>query len=124
MFPHPQDHLSEAGLTEGLSDILGELTSLHKDDNTKVVQRSRHTLIALHQPSYDVRHNQAESIFLSAAEKFGHQRCPENLQVRTQGRIQDFEIEGRKICVRTSRARSPLRSRARLSKKALEALGF
>lgn len=32
-------------------------------------------------PSYELRHNQVESIFLSAIDMYGHQFCPENLKV-------------------------------------------
>ena len=39
-------------------------------------------LIASHLPSYELRHNQVESIFLSAIDMYGHQFCPENLKVR------------------------------------------
>ena len=38
-------------------------------------------LIASHLPSYELRHNQVESIFLSAIDMYGHQFCIENLQV-------------------------------------------
>lgn len=39
-------------------------------------------LIASHLPSYELRHNQVESIFLSAVDMYGHQFCPDNLKVR------------------------------------------
>jgi len=38
-------------------------------------------LIASHLPSYELRHNQVESIFLSAIDMYGHEYCPENLKV-------------------------------------------
>ena len=37
-------------------------------------------LIAAHQPPYELRHNQVESIFLSAIDIYGHEFCPDNLQ--------------------------------------------
>ncbi|KAJ8315639.1 LOW QUALITY PROTEIN: hypothetical protein KUTeg_007789 [Tegillarca granosa] len=37
-------------------------------------------LIAAHQPPYELRHNQMESIFLSAIDMYGPDFCPENLQ--------------------------------------------
>lgn len=43
---------------------------------------SPQVLIASHLPSYELRHNQVESIFLSAIDRYGHQFCPENLKVR------------------------------------------
>lgn len=44
-------------------------------------------LIASHLPSYELRHNQVESIFLSAIDMYGHQFCPENLKVSVVQRI-------------------------------------
>lgn len=44
-------------------------------------------LIASHLPSYELRHNQVESIFLSAIDMYGHQFCIENLQVNKQEAI-------------------------------------
>lgn len=38
-------------------------------------------LIASHMPSYELRHNQVESIFISAIDMYGHEYCPENLKV-------------------------------------------
>ncbi|KFV14238.1 Acetyl-CoA carboxylase 2, partial [Tauraco erythrolophus] len=37
-------------------------------------------LIASHLPSYELRHNQVESIFLSTIDMYGHESCPENLK--------------------------------------------
>ncbi|XP_078663986.1 acetyl-CoA carboxylase-like isoform X7 [Branchiostoma floridae x Branchiostoma belcheri] len=76
------DHLCERepGLTDDLTSILSELTTLNKTENSKVALRARQVLIAAHQPSYELRHNQVESIFLSAIDMYGHQFCPENLQ--------------------------------------------
>lgn len=44
-------------------------------------------LIASHLPSYELRHNQVESIFLSAIDMYGHQFCIENLQVSSKGKV-------------------------------------
>ncbi len=38
------------------------------------------TLIAAHQPAYELRHNQMESIFLSAIDMYGQEFNPDNLQ--------------------------------------------
>ena len=38
-------------------------------------------LIAAHQPPYEHRYNQMESIFLSSINMYGHDFSPENLQV-------------------------------------------
>lgn len=46
-------------------------------------------LIASHLPSYELRHNQVESIFLSAIDMYGHQFCIENLQVNNKDQLWD-----------------------------------
>lgn len=47
-------------------------------------------LIASHLPSYELRHNQVESIFISAIDMYGHEYCPENLKVGNR----DFPARG------------------------------
>lgn len=58
--------------------IINELTVFHSSFFIQV-------LIASHLPSYELRHNQVESIFLSAIDMYGHQFCIENLQVGNKG---------------------------------------
>uniref|UniRef100_T1JBH2 Uncharacterized protein n=1 Tax=Strigamia maritima TaxID=126957 RepID=T1JBH2_STRMM len=79
---HLIDHLCghEPGLTDELALILNDLTLLNKVEHSKVALRARQVLIAAHQPAYELRHNQMESIFLSAIDMYGHDFCPENLQ--------------------------------------------
>uniref|UniRef100_A0A8C4K5V1 acetyl-CoA carboxylase n=1 Tax=Dromaius novaehollandiae TaxID=8790 RepID=A0A8C4K5V1_DRONO len=67
-------------LTDELTAILSELTQLSKTEHSKVALRARQVLIASHLPSYELRHNQVESIFLSAIDMYGHEYCPENLK--------------------------------------------
>uniref|UniRef100_A0ACB8FZK6 Uncharacterized protein n=1 Tax=Sphaerodactylus townsendi TaxID=933632 RepID=A0ACB8FZK6_9SAUR len=76
------DHLCgrDPTLTDELMAILNELTQLSKMENSKVALRARQVLIASHLPAYELRHNQVESIFLSAIDMYGHQFCPENLK--------------------------------------------
>ncbi|XP_066148844.1 acetyl-CoA carboxylase isoform X1 [Euwallacea fornicatus] len=76
------DHLwaNEPGLTDELAPALTELTSLNKSEHSRVALRARQVLIAAHQPAYELRHNQMESIFLSAVDMYGHEFHPENLQ--------------------------------------------
>ena len=62
--------------------LLNDLTALSKGENSRVALRARQVLIAANQPPYELRHNQVESIFLSAIDFFGHKYNPENLQVR------------------------------------------
>lgn len=49
-------------------------------------------LIAAHQPAYELRHNQMESIFLSAVDMYGHDFHPENLQKLIQSETSIFDI--------------------------------
>ena len=68
-------------LTDELTTLLSELTLLTHTNNSKVALKSRQVLIAFQQPPYELRHNQMESIFLSAIDMYGHKLCQENLQV-------------------------------------------
>uniref|UniRef100_A0A8C5JWY7 acetyl-CoA carboxylase n=1 Tax=Jaculus jaculus TaxID=51337 RepID=A0A8C5JWY7_JACJA len=70
----------DPALSEELTAILTELTQLSKSEHCKVALRARQVLIASHLPSYELRHNQVESIFLSAIDLYGHEVCPENLK--------------------------------------------
>ncbi|KAG5843414.1 hypothetical protein ANANG_G00150700 [Anguilla anguilla] len=72
-------------LTDELMAILTELTQLSKTTNAKV-------LIASHLPSYELRHNQVESIFLSAIDMYGHQFCIENLQKLILSETSIFDV--------------------------------
>lgn len=76
------EHLcgKEPGLTDELASVLQELTQLSKTENSKVALKARQVLIAAHQPPYEHRYNQMESIFLSSINMYGHDFCPENLQ--------------------------------------------
>ena len=69
-------------LTDELTALLSELTLLTHTTNSKVALKSRQVLIAFQQPPYELRHNQMESIFLSAIDMYGHKLCQENIQVR------------------------------------------
>uniref|UniRef100_A0A1B6DY08 Uncharacterized protein n=1 Tax=Clastoptera arizonana TaxID=38151 RepID=A0A1B6DY08_9HEMI len=88
------DHLwsNEPGLTDELSTTLNELTSLNRSEHSRVALRARQVLIAAHQPAYELRHNQMESIFLSAVDMYGHDFHPENLQKLIQSETSIFDI--------------------------------
>ncbi|XP_029040281.1 acetyl-CoA carboxylase isoform X7 [Osmia bicornis bicornis] len=88
------DHLwaNEPGLTDELSSTLTELTSLNRTEHSRVALRARQVLIAAHQPAYELRHNQMESIFLSAVDLYGHDFHPENLQKLILSETSIFDI--------------------------------
>uniref|UniRef100_A0A8C3N498 acetyl-CoA carboxylase n=1 Tax=Geospiza parvula TaxID=87175 RepID=A0A8C3N498_GEOPR len=79
-------------LTDELINILTELTQLSKTTNAKGGERAREVLIASHLPSYELRHNQVESIFLSAIDMYGHQFCIENLQKLILSETSIFDV--------------------------------
>jgi len=88
------DHIwaNEPGLTDELSNTLTELTSLNRTEHSRVALRARQVLIAAHQPAYELRHNQMESIFLSAVDMYGHDFHPENLQKLILSETSIFDI--------------------------------
>lgn len=88
------DHLwsNEPGLTDELATTLNELTSLNRSEHSRVALRARQVLIAAHQPAYELRHNQMESIFLSAVDMYGHDFHPENLQKLIMSETSIFDI--------------------------------
>ncbi|XP_033828316.1 acetyl-CoA carboxylase isoform X2 [Periophthalmus magnuspinnatus] len=79
-------------LADELMAILNEFTQLNKIENSKVALRARQVLIASHLPSYELRHNQVESIFLSAIDLYGHQFCPENLKKLILSETSIFDV--------------------------------
>uniref|UniRef100_A0A4W3JWV6 acetyl-CoA carboxylase n=1 Tax=Callorhinchus milii TaxID=7868 RepID=A0A4W3JWV6_CALMI len=79
-------------LTDELMLILTDLTQLSRTENSKVALRARQVLIASHLPSYELRHNQVESIFLSAIDEYGHQFCPENLKKLILSETSIFDV--------------------------------
>ncbi|XP_062873532.1 acetyl-CoA carboxylase 2 isoform X2 [Trichomycterus rosablanca] len=79
-------------LTDDVVGILNEFTQLSKMENSKVALCSRQVLIASNLPSYEVRHNQVESIFLSAIDMYGHQFCPENLKKLILSETSIFDV--------------------------------
>uniref|UniRef100_A0A096M0T2 acetyl-CoA carboxylase n=1 Tax=Poecilia formosa TaxID=48698 RepID=A0A096M0T2_POEFO len=82
----------DATLADELMAILNEFTQLSKMENSKVALRARQVLIASHMPSYELRHNQVESIFLSAIDMYGHQFCPENLKKLILSETSIFDV--------------------------------
>ncbi|KFW83323.1 Acetyl-CoA carboxylase 2, partial [Manacus vitellinus] len=87
-------------LTDELTAILHELTQLSKTEHSKVALRARQVtpplpsqvLIASHMPSYELRHNQVESIFISAIDMYGHEYCPENLKKLILSETSIFDV--------------------------------
>nr|UXL88908.1 acetyl-CoA carboxylase-like 6 isoform 3 [Potamotrygon motoro] len=79
-------------LTDELMVILNELTQLSRMENSKVALRSRQVLIASHLPSYELRHNQVESLFLSAIDMYGYQFGPDNLKKLILSETSIFDV--------------------------------
>jgi hypothetical protein len=79
------DYLFEKDLTltEDLTDLLYQLTSLTDLNNSKVALKARQILLNFQQPLYELRHNQMESILLSVIDSYGHYSCSDNIQVNS-----------------------------------------
>lgn len=82
----------EPGLTDDLSSILEQLTKLNSSQHSRVALRARQVLIAAHQPAYELRYNQMESIFLPAIDMYGHSFHPENLQKLILSETSIFDV--------------------------------
>ncbi|KAF5881624.1 acetyl-CoA carboxylase 2, partial [Clarias magur] len=79
-------------LTDDVLAVLNEFTKLSKIENSKVSLCARQALIVSNMPSYEVRHNQVESIFLSAIDMYGHQFCPDNLKKLILSETSIFDV--------------------------------
>lgn len=88
------DHLAgnEPGITDELSNILNALTVLNKSENAKVSLRARQVLISAHQPPFALRHNQMESIFLSAIDMYSHEFEPNVLNKLILSETSIFDV--------------------------------
>uniref|UniRef100_A0A183AJ56 CoA carboxyltransferase N-terminal domain-containing protein n=1 Tax=Echinostoma caproni TaxID=27848 RepID=A0A183AJ56_9TREM len=71
---------------------LKALTELGAAGNSKVALSARQLLISMQTPSYEVRRNQVESIFLSAVDTFGYQFHPELLNKLITSETVVFDI--------------------------------
>ena len=88
------DHMCghEPGITDELSNILNALTHLNHTENAKVALRARQVLISAHQPPYALRHNQMESIFLSAIDIYSHEFEPNVLNKLILSETSIFDV--------------------------------
>ncbi|XP_028408241.1 acetyl-CoA carboxylase-like isoform X2 [Dendronephthya gigantea] len=82
---------SEQNLKGDLLTALQELTTLVRQEHAKVALRARQVLIQSQQPSYELRHNQFESIFLSSI-SYGSQFSPEVLQKLINSETAIFDV--------------------------------
>ena len=60
---------NEPRLTKDLKPILRELTNLVRGETSTVSLKARTILIASEKPSYEIRHNHIEKMFLDAINK-------------------------------------------------------
>ncbi|CAF0748849.1 unnamed protein product [Brachionus calyciflorus] len=79
-------------LTDELTSSLQELTQLKNPKNAKVSLKARQVLIAFQQPPYEQRHNQMESMFLSAINMYGHKMCQDSLQKLILSETSIFDV--------------------------------
>ena len=79
-------------LTDELRSSLQDLTKLNNPQNSKVALKARQVLIAFQQPPYEQRHNQMESMFLSAIDMYGHKLCQDALQKLILSETSIFDV--------------------------------
>jgi acetyl-CoA carboxylase/biotin carboxylase 1 len=79
-------------LTDELTSSLQALTKLNNPQNSKVALKARQVLIAFQQPPYEQRHNQMESMFLSAIDMYGHKLCQDSLQKLILSETSIFDV--------------------------------
>jgi acetyl-CoA carboxylase/biotin carboxylase 1 len=79
-------------LTDELTSSLQDLTQLTNPKNSKVSLKARQVLIAFQQPPYEQRHNQMESMFLSAIDMYGHKLCQDSLQKLILSETSIFDV--------------------------------
>lgn len=65
---------------------------LNKSENAKVSLRARQVLISAHQPPFALRHNQMESIFLSAIDMYSHEFEPNVLNKLILSETSIFDV--------------------------------
>lgn len=82
----------EPTLTDELTSSLQNLTKLNNPKNAKVALKARQILIAFQQPPYEQRHNQMESMFLSAIDMYGHKLCEDSLQKLILSETSIFDV--------------------------------
>ena len=75
-----------------LKQSLHELTKLNNPLNSRVSLKARQVLIAFQQPPYEQRHNQMESMFLSAIDMYGHKLCQDSLQKLILSETSIFDV--------------------------------
>lgn len=71
---------------------LQDLTKLNNPKNAKVALKARQVPIAFQQPPYEQRHNQMESMFLSAINMYGHKMCQDSLQKLKLSETSIFDV--------------------------------
>ena len=77
-------------MSDNLKKILSQLASLNNHKNSKVALAARQMLILAHQPSFELRYNQVESIFLSAID--GASFLAERLEQLIKSGVAIFDI--------------------------------
>ena len=77
-------------MSDDLKKLLSQLASLNNHKNSKVALAARQMLILAHQPSFELRYNQVESIFLSAID--GPSFLAERLEQLIKSGVAIFDI--------------------------------
>lgn len=91
------EHLQrfETGLIADLAQDLNQLTLLSCSivkDHTRVAFKASQLLLAVHQPSYEIRHRQMESILLRAVRSYEYDYNPVNLSKLVRSELPIFDV--------------------------------
>lgn len=86
------EHLQrfETGLIADLAEDLNQLTLL--SCSTRVAFKASQLLLAVHQPSYEIRHRQMESILLRAVRSYDYDYNPVNLSKLVMSELPIFDV--------------------------------
>lgn len=91
------EHLQrfETGLITDLAEDLNQLTLLSCSivkDHSRVAFKASQLLLAVHQPSYEIRHRQLESILLRAVRSYEYDYNPVNLSKLVLSELPIFDV--------------------------------
>lgn len=93
LLDHLQQH--EPGISEDVADdlnILAELSASTMAEHYSVAVRARQVVMAAHQPTFEIRHRQIETILWRAVNVYEYDYHPENLRRLVQSEVSIFDV--------------------------------
>lgn len=93
LLEHLQHH--EPGISEDVANDLNRLTELSASsmaEHYSVAVRARRLVMAAHQPTFEIRHRQIETILWRSVNVYEHDYHPENLRRLVQSEVSIFDV--------------------------------